>query len=42
MIFTILCLVFVIAICNLGHNNSELFNILAKFPFTTSKVVLDI
>ena len=42
MIFTILCLVFVITICNLGRNNSELFNILAKFPFTTSKVVLDI
>ena len=27
---------------NLGHNILELFNILAHFPFTTSKGVLDI
>ena len=29
-------------IYNLGNNILELLNILAKFPFTTSKVALDI
>ena len=29
-------------IYNLGNNTLELLNILAKFPFTTSKVALDI